>query len=336
MIRLSSVSLKKDIFLWLYWNPVRAFVQCMPPTLSYKVASLAGAAAYKGARGKKLAFEDEYKSIFRHKVDDKIMADAVKRTFINLCRFEAEMMQYPKMNKRNIRSFVECPSFENLNKGLEAGKGVMLVFAHFGANQMVMPAVGYNGYRMSQMSAPATVWEEKLRNRRFSLMEKKGLELRWLQELSLPVRHINIFGSMKEVFQCLRKNEVLGIAMDGGGGNTRVVVDFLGRKAQFSTGAFEIAVRTGCTVLPTFMIRERDGRNRMIIEPPLEIKMDEGDVAGRYVSAFACRLEEYVYKYPCHYLNFLALRTFMERQGDISLFVKEKNNENTVSQAAVS
>lgn len=241
------------------------------------------------------------------------------------------------MNKKNIDSIIDYVGLEHLENALSRGKGVMLLFAHFGANQMIMPAIGYKGYRMSQLSAPPTVWIEKMPNKKFSPMAKKGLEIRWEHELSLPVRHINIFGSLKDAFLCLKRNDVLGIAMDGGGGKTRVMVDFLGRKAMFSTGAFEIALRTGCVVLPTFMIRGKEGRNRIIIEPPLAIENEpDEDHVKKYASAFVRRFEEYVYRYPCHYLNFLALRTFMEKQGDTPFFVKENEDESAVSEAALS
>jgi lauroyl/myristoyl acyltransferase len=179
---------------------------------------------------------------------------------------------------------------------------------------MIMPAIGYRGYKMSQVSAPATVWIEKLPNRRFSSMEKQALELRWKQEQSLPVTHINIFGSLKNIFMCLKKNEVLGIAMDGGGGTTRVDADFLGRKILLSTGAIEIAMRTGCTVLPTFMVRGKNGAHTMIIEPPLDmVSNDDKPKAVRTNTIeFVKRFEAYVVKHPDHYINFMALRIYME------------------------
>ena len=107
------------------------------------------------------------------------------------------------------------------------------------------------------------------------------------------------------------RNEVLGIAIDGGGGKTRAGVEFFGKKTFFSTGSVEIAMRTGCVVLPTFMIRKGNGTHKMIIEPPIEMKTGSEDAVGGNISAFVKRLEGYVSKYPCHYLNFLALRTYM-------------------------
>jgi len=168
-------------------------------------------------------------------------------------------------------------------------------------------------------------------------MNKKALELRWEQELSLPVKHVNVFSSLKEAFFCLKHNEILGIAMDGGGGKDRIGVDFLGRKAFFSTGALEIAIRTGCTVLPVFMVRDQQGGNTMIVEPPLEI-VDEGtkrEMIQKSMNCFVKRLEWYVLKYPYHYLKFLALRQFMTEQGDIPLFTPGESYEDITDQTSL-
>ncbi len=155
-------------------------------------------------------------------------------------------------------------------------------------------------------------------------MEKKAWEIRWRQETALPVRHINVFGSLKGAFETLKKNEVLGVAIDGGGGTRRVAVDFLGGKALFSSGAVELAMRTGCPVLPTFMVRNEEGFHTMIVEPPLELSNREEDIRNN-IRLFIEHLERYVLKYPCHYLMFLALRRFMAEKGDTPFFVTEES-----------
>lgn len=168
-------------------------------------------------------------------------------------------------------------------------------------------------------------------------MAKKALKLRWNQELSLPVKHINIFGTLKGAFLCLKRNEILGIAIDGGGGKDRVEVGFLGRKALFSTGAIEIAMRTGCVVLPVFMVRDKGGFNTMLIERPLQLAAggDSNAAVTENIGLFVRRLEEYVLKYPDQYLNFIALRQFMTEQGDTPFFITRRSDEDIVDKTSV-
>ena len=325
----------KDIFLWVYWYPFRLFIQKIPPVYAYSMAKMFALFLYYVSIKKRAGLEKEF-SYFQKKAVGLGTRNVIINALTVLCRNEMDVLLFSELNRETIGSFVGCAGIEYLDNALAKGKGVMLLFAHFGANQMIMPAVGYRGYTMSQMSAPPTVWVKKLPNKKFSRMERRVLELRWAQELSLPVSHLNIFGFLKDVFLCLKRNEILGIAIDGGGGKSTVAVDFLGRKALFPTGAVEIAMKTGCAVLPTFIVRGKDGRQTMIVEPPLSIMTGGDHAVESNTSAFVKRLEEYIYKYPCHYLNFLSLRTFMEEQGNMPFFVKRNNYESITGKTTVS
>jgi phosphatidylinositol dimannoside acyltransferase len=327
------MSIMKDMLLWLYWYPLRNIIQRMPVRCVYSLAKISGELLYHVLTYKRKALEKEFYSSFGIDSVDKQAKRAVRKAFINLCQTEAEMMLYPVIDNINIMKFVETKGIENLENALYSGNGVMLLFAHFGANQMIMPAIGCRGIAISQLSARPTVWPEKLPNKKFTRMGKKALEIRWAQELSLPVTHINIFGSLKGAFTCLKRNEILGIAIDGGGGKKRTEVDFLGKKALFSTGALDIALRTKCAVLPTFMIRCNTGRNKMIIEEPMDVVYsDAEDPIKINTQLFVKKLEGYVLRYPCHYLNFLALRTFMEGIDGIPFIVKKEDiNEKNIA-----
>jgi KDO2-lipid IV(A) lauroyltransferase len=316
----------KDILIWTYWYPFRFLVQGMPLGWAYLLARALGGLMYRFSRRRKEAIGRELRDLPDRSPGDADFEKAVSEAFRVFVFNEVEVMLYPRLNRGNIHSVVRFSGLQNLDRALEGGKGAMLLFAHFGSNQMIMPAVGYSGYNMCQLSAPATVWKDVLKSKRFSPIEEKALQIRWALELSLPVRHINIFGSLKEAFKCLGRNEVLGVAVDGGGGRDRVEVDFLGRRALFSAGAMEIAIRTGCAVLPTFMLRDEKGTNTLLIEPPLLMGRD-GDPADFVRSAlqrFVEELEKFVLKYPGHYLNYLSLRRFMADQGDSPFFLDGK------------
>ncbi|MBI4666702.1 MAG: lysophospholipid acyltransferase family protein [Nitrospinae bacterium] len=322
---------KKDIALWLYWKPFRKILRALPPGSIYPVARIGAHALCAMAKGKRRAIE----AVF-NELDGRFGPEAVAEAFRSLMYNELETLLFPDLRPGNIDSYVVCDDFARLGAALAHGKGVMLLFAHFGANQMVMPAVGHKGYRMCQLSAPSTVWENVLPGRKFSNMEKEAMRLRWECELSLPVTHINIFGSLKKAFQCLRGNEILGIAIDGGGGKNRVAVEFFGKTAYFSTGAMDLALRSGCVVLPTFMTRTESGASKMIFEDPMTLVsgMEHEEALKINTQAFVKRLEDYVRRFPGLYGNFLALRKFMETQGELPFIESRQNAQDRPSQGA--
>jgi len=319
----------KNFLLLLYWFPVKYLFWLLPVPLAYRVLALGSyllSSLSPGQRSQQL--HDELRQVAPC-ADEQYCRQAVRRAFWSLLCCEYEMLLYPRMTANNIGQFVNYKGLENLDAVLLEGKGAMLLFAHFGANQMVMPAIGYRGYRMSQLSAPATVWEEKLQDRIFLAMEKFGMRKRWQHEQSLPVSHINIFGSLKGAFRCLRENGVLGVAIDGGGGAERVIVDFLNGQAGFSIGAFEIARRTGCAVLPVFMERDlRTGRNEFHVEHAFHVVQSGESTKDKkhFVQSFARKLEHYVQRSPWLYLNFLVLRRRMAAHGDAPFFLGNKGS----------
>jgi phosphatidylinositol dimannoside acyltransferase len=317
-----KMSVLKDALLYFYWKPFKKLIQMIPPTLVYPAGSLLGLAAFLFRRRKRCALEKEVEFILGPAIEARRRKSIVRKAFQVEAQKELEVLLFPILSPNNISSFARIEGIEHLDKALAGGKGVMLLFAHFGANQMIMPAIGYRGYTMCQLSAPATIWKEVLPDKKFSAMEEYSLQARTDHEGKLPVKHINIFKSIKEAFRCLQRNEVLGVAVDGGGGKERISVSFLGREALLSPGPSDLSRRTGCAVLPTFVLRDSRGRNRVIIEGALEILADsvDGNTTAATTQAFVTRLQEYVRKYPEYYISFMSLRAFMAGKGDVPLF----------------
>jgi len=320
-----KMNLLKTVFLWTFFVPIKHMVWFLPYSLIYRLSFIIAGSRLWLKTKKAKAYSDELSHIrLVSAMDEK--NSILQRTFWGLLCCEFEMLLFPRMNSANINDFVNYNGLEHLDAALDKGKGVMLLFGHFGANQMVMPAMGYCGYSMSQLSAPATVWEKKIPGRTFLAIEKYAMRKRWQHEKSLPVVHVNIFSSLKGAFRCLKRNEILGAAIDGGGGAERVAVNFLDGQANFSTGAYEIARRTGCAVLPTFM--ERDlftGKNELYIENALYIKKENNSLEDKkqFIQFFAYKLDFYIRRSPWLYINFLALRRMMSAHDEIPFMIKK-------------
>lgn len=220
---------------------------------------------------------------------------------------ELEVLRYPSLNSANIDTVCSINGIEHVDAALERGKGAILMIGHFGANQLIMPALGYRGYPIHQLSAPPTVWADILPERANPLWRRK-LSARWELEQTLPVEHINVFKFLRPAFACLRANEILGLAFDGGGGTEWLNVDFLGRKMTISVQPFQLWRKTKTTLLPTVVLRQSwQPAHQVMISPPLEWEETEDSLqhnAQRYVDRFS----GWVQQFPCHYLPFLQMR----------------------------
>src|SRR5204863_894329 len=75
-------------------------------------------------------------------------------------RNELEVLRYRRLDARTIDRTCVLEGGEHLDAALARGRGAIVATAHFGAHQLVMPALGYRGYVMHQLSAPPPVWAE--------------------------------------------------------------------------------------------------------------------------------------------------------------------------------
>ncbi len=124
-------------------------------------------------------------------------------------------------------------------------------------------------------------------------------------EKSLPVTfiYVNEKTVHKELFNALKKNEIVVVALDGVIGTDRLVIPFLNGTMALSRGPVSLAKRTGAALIPEFAVRESDNRHNIHLDPP--IALDGDDAIERALNIFAERFSEMVKTHPDHYARFL-------------------------------
>jgi len=240
--------------------------------------------------------------------ESEIVRDAYREAMFN----EVEVLRYPRMNPDTIGQYCTIEGRNHLDGALATGRGALVLIGHFGANQMIMPALGHQGYPMSQLSAPPPVWADILRDTRTTPLWEKVLARRWQLEQRLPVQHINVFRFLRPAFDCLAANQVLGLAFDGGGGTGWTQARLLGRTANLSVQPVQLWRKTGATLLPTVVLRPPGERlHRVIIGEALPFEPVRGDRAEetrRNMQAVVDRFADWIARYPDHYLQFMLMR----------------------------
>lgn len=320
--RRSPTLLVKDLGGLAVYYPGQALMQRVPRPLLARMALLGGDVVRRVARADERLAREELHRLFGSRplpqAADDILREAWRQTMFN----ELEVLRYPALNPSTVESVCVIEGREHLDAALARGKGAIVLIGHFGANQMIMPALGHAGYPMNQLSAPPPVWAEILRDTRTTPLWEKVLERRWTLEQRLPVRHINVFRFLRPAYECLQRNEVLGLAFDGGGGKRWAKINFLSRNANISTQPIQLARKTGAAILPTVVVREPgERRHRIIVHPALDYQRhkDRLEEARINLQAFTDIFAEWVARHPAHYLNFLLLR-YKVRATDVVPF----------------
>ncbi len=296
----------KNIALLLYWYPFRMLVFRLPYPIIYLIGLWVGSILHYASRGKRQLIAAEFSKVFPD-YSAKEINKLTRKSFIVFCLSEIQILLYPRLNPETISETIAIEGLHHLDEALKKGKGVLLLQAHLGAFQMVMPAIGYSGYTMNQISASALVWEDRLTSK----IQKKGYEIKSRYESTLPIKHVAVHSSMRPVYRALANNEIVGISSDGGGGKRIVDVAFLGRTAYFQEGVAVLAAKTGAEIIPAFILTDKWLRHRLILHKPLMVSSEKNGEEGtgsKIIQNYAFLLEKYVNNYPDHYGYTLYLR----------------------------
>jgi KDO2-lipid IV(A) lauroyltransferase len=218
------------------------------------------------------------------------IADIAEGCFRHWGKSVIEVMQFPKLTRKEVNQLVVFEGRENLDSALKAGRGVVLLTAHFGNWELLGASLTLNGYPLNVIARE--VRSEKLQK----LMEAhRG---------AAGMKVIYRGASVKNGLRCLKRNEILGILPDVDTQTDGVFVDFLGRLAYTPIGPVAIALKTQALIVPAFIIRQPDDSHRIVIEKPLKLQITgQKDVDIQVNTQLITKvIEHYVRKYPTQWV----------------------------------
>ncbi len=288
---MDSKKIRKGIsrfFGWLGLSFCSLIIKVLPGSWLYGFAQGIAALGYSIARKqKKTALEGLAIAFGREKSDEELERIA-KDCFTFMVKSGAELIflldRFALLKER-----IQIVGKEKLSAALSKGKGVILVSGHFGNFPLMLARLALEGYKTASI----------MRQMRDSRVEKLFLAKRSRLKVNTiysQPRKACVENSLRS----LRNNELLFIPIDQNFGTGGVFVDFFGKKAATATGPIVLAQRTKATILPCFIVRQKDDTHKIIFEPPLDL--EEGKTNQETVLINIQRLtniiESYIRKYP--------------------------------------
>ncbi len=220
-------------------------------------------------------------------------SEAVRRAAAEMVRGHSsvwfDFLAFASRPRESAMLVESVVGFSRLVEGRLKGKGVLLVTAHLGNWEI-------GGLMLAQVEQPIHV---VLVPDMFSGVERVRRRLHAQAGVTeIPVDRT--FVPTLSVLRALDENAVVAMQGDRDFDNTGVPVPFFGRQAYFPRGPLRVAMATGATVLPAFIVRMHDGRYRAIVEEPLEIDRtgDRDAALARNIARYVTVLERYVRAYP--------------------------------------
>lgn len=212
--------------------------------------------------------------------------------FVQLVRVMLEIPSLLRLNPDNIDAYVEFRGAEHLAAALDRGSGVLILTAHLGNWELMALAASL------KYGIPVNVMARPLDD---APMDRVLTEIR----SRTGNRVLDKDKSATEVGTLLRENQIIGILLDQNASWFEgVYVPFFGKTVCTNKGLAMFAMRYGATVLPAFNIRQKDGRYRVIIRPPLDL-VRSGHVGDDIVENTRCFnriIEEHIRLAPDNWL----------------------------------
>jgi Kdo2-lipid IVA lauroyltransferase/acyltransferase len=216
----------------------------------------------------------------------------LRGVFTSLGRQLAEVCLFPRYTPHNLGEVVVYDGFENFERALACGKGVLFLTAHLGAWELSAFAHSLYGY-------PLHVVMRSLDN---PYLDRMLREYRAMHGNSMLDKDDNVRG----LLAALKAGETAGVLMDTNMTPPQgVFVDFFGIAACTASGVARIALRTAAAVVPGFTIWDSASQcYRLRFDPALDLIRtgdDESDIVAN-TQLFTKVIEYYVRRYPDQWL----------------------------------
>lgn len=212
------------------------------------------------------------------------------RCYMHLGRSVVECAAFLSMSRQELLDMVTLEGLEHLDEAREYGRGAILYSGHFGNWELLGAVIARRGY-------PIHATDTEHRN---PYVHRLISEARMSQGIKMLPPNT----SAKSIIRLLSENKFVTYAADQDAGPGGLFVDFLGRPASTLKGPAFFAVRFGCPIAATFLIRQGRDHHRAVFEKLLwpQKKLPDEEATVELTQRFTSLLERYVRAYPDQYL----------------------------------
>lgn len=282
-----------DFVFWIYLYPVQFLARFIPPRVLYWMGKLGEPIMQFQMRRRK---RKAARWIVASGCASPERAASVARQCVSHQLFQnLDELMLLRPQREGLLRCTGIEGGEYFEQALKAGKGVILLSAHFGANRVATTYLVRKGYPILSVhnQSPANRHGGRLR----SALQPRFTELR--RRANPDVVYIQDPECGLKILQTLRRGGAVRIQMDGFAGSKYLEWHFLGVPWRVPAGIFEIARVSGCAVVP-MMALGRGRAFRIFFGPSLPV--DGTGARGEFVSAnlpvFLEAVEKQVLNHP--------------------------------------
>lgn len=195
---------------------------------------------------------------------DEKVEDLAKRNFKMLGKNTGEILRATSVRSlSDLEKFLVIHNYENYEMAKAKGKGVVFLTCHIGAFDLQVTYMSLKGLRPLIIGTP--------------LKDARLNDLLWKQRNAYGAIAVERGKEMFRLLKELKSGGSLAILIDQ---DTKVksrFVNFFNRPAATPVGAAIFAVKTGATVVPTYIYLGEDGKQHMTFLPEIETTITDNE-----------------------------------------------------------
>ncbi len=277
----------KNWLIYLFLKLLVGFFKILPRQIALKAGEyMAVMPYYLSSRHRKITL-DNLMIAYGNDKNELERKKIAKASFKNLGRVMAEFSRMPSYNKGFIDKIIEIEDWDNFENAIKKGKGIVFLTGHLGNWELMAYSQSLRGY-------PSNIIARPLDNpvvERFVQKQRSAAGNKVIAKKS----------ALKDIIQCLRNKEYVGILLDQNVAQQEgIFVDFFGKTACTSFGLAMLALKTDITIIPVFLVYTGHGRYKQLIGKEIEIQKTgdfEYDIAYN-TALFTKVIESYIRLYP--------------------------------------
>jgi KDO2-lipid IV(A) lauroyltransferase len=285
---------KKNLEHWaeyLFFQLFLLIVRLIPLRFANWLGQFLGALAYKLLKSRReLTLENFREAQKRGFLPSTLnIAQVAQKTWENLGIIGSEFIYYSHRPQQILKN-ITIEGEENLRRVLEKKRGAIMAMGHIG-NWEIM------GFRLCLSNLLVNPIAKAQKN---SLVDDFINETRRANGMK-PIPKLSF---LRPVIQAFQRNEIVPFLMDQNGGHRGIMVDVFGRPAPIPRGTAEFALKTNTPVVFAYIVREAEGRHRIVISPELTLSRS-GDYAvdlAANTNKFMELIQATIQQYPDQWL----------------------------------
>ncbi len=229
--------------------------------------------------------------------EEEVAPAMTREVFRNFAMYLVDFFRFSRLKSGDLPRVVRVEGLEWMRQALSAGRGAVALSAHLGNYELGAAALALGGV---PVSAVVLTHQNRRVDAFFDRQRARvGVE-------GIPIQRMQGRVFLEACLGALRSGRVLGLVADRDYFNHGMEMSLFGQAVRVPTGPASFSLRTDAPIVPCFVVRERAGEYRFVMEPPIRAPEGVGreEAVRRVTQQCLDVMAKYIRQYPTQWYMF--------------------------------